>query len=86
LASSPKSNSSYKAINKAIQTIKDGGKFSNLEVPNHIKDKPIDYINPHEFGGYVEQDYLSLDIKLYESNLIGFEKTLNEWQNKIKNS
>ena len=84
LASSPKSNSSYKAINQAIKVIQDGGIFSNLEVPQNIKDNPIDYINPHDNGGYVEQQYLNADLNLYKSSLIGFEKTLNDWQTKIK--
>ena len=81
LASSPKSNSSYKAINKAIQTIKDG---KILDIPKHLDSLHIGYLYPHDFGGYVEQEYIKEDLNLYQSLDIGFEKTLNEWLLKIK--
>ena len=83
LASSPKSNSSYKAINKALEFVKNN---PPLQVPNHLKSQPSkDYLYPHDFGGYVEQKYLEKDLKFYESFGVGFEKTLNEWVEKIKN-
>jgi len=81
LASSPKSNSSYKAINKAIQTIKDG---KILDIPKHLDSQHIGYLYPHDFGGYVEQEYLKEDLKLYESLDVGYEKTLSDWIYKIK--
>jgi putative ATPase len=81
LSSSPKSSSSYKAINQAINEIKDG---KILDIPNHIKDSAIAYQNPHNFGGYVSQDYLKEDLRYYTSSNIGFEKTLKEWNDKIK--
>ncbi|MFA9372737.1 MAG: replication-associated recombination protein A [Poseidonibacter sp.] len=81
LASSPKSNSAYKGINKALQTVKEG---LILDIPKHLDSQHIGYLYPHDFGGYVEQEYLSKNLSLYESNNIGFEKTLNEWLNKIK--
>jgi putative ATPase len=46
----------------------------------------IGYLYPHDFGGYVEQEYLKEDLKLYSSLDIGFEKTLNEWVKKIRNN
>ena len=82
LASSPKSNSAYKAVNKALEEIK-AGKL--LDIPKHWDSQHIGYLYPHNFGGYVEQEYLKEDLELYESSNIGFEKTLNEWLNKIKN-
>ena len=82
LASSPKSNSSYKAINKALEKIKSG---KILEIPKHLDSQHIGYLYPHDFGGYVEQEYLKEDLKLYNSLDIGFEKTLSEWIRKIKN-
>ena len=82
LASSPKSNSSYKAINKALEEIKSG---KILEIPKHLDSQHIGYLYPHDFGGYIEQEYLKEDLKLYSSLDIGFEKTLNEWLKKIKN-
>ena len=82
LASSPKSNSSYKAVNKALEEIKSG---KILEIPKHLDSQHIGYLYPHDFGGYIEQEYLKEDLKLYSSLDIGFEKTLNEWLKKIKN-
>jgi len=82
LASSPKSNSAYSAINSAQKAIKEG---LILPVPKHIKTHAKDYLYPHNYGGYVQQEYLSKDINFYQSAGIGFEKTLNEWINKIKN-
>ncbi|WP_123377443.1 replication-associated recombination protein A [Aliarcobacter butzleri] len=82
LASSPKSNSAYKAINKALKQIKNG---KILDIPKHLDSQHIGYLYPHDFGGYVEQEYLKEDLNLYQSSNIGFEKTLNDWIEKIKN-
>ena len=81
LTSSPKSNSAYKGINKALQAIKEG---KVLEIPKHLDSQHIGYLYPHDFGGYVEQEYLKEDLKLYDSLNIGYEKTLNDWLKKIK--
>ena len=84
LAHSPKSNSSYNAINSALEFVKNEPK---LEIPRYLinSDTKIkDYLYPHDFGGWVEQKYLSKPVKFYESNSIGFEKTLDEWLKKIK--
>jgi len=82
LASSPKSNSSYKAINKAINYVQNN---QDLKIPQHLK-SPLNkgYKYPHDFGGFVKQSYLEKDLKFYESSQIGFEKTLSEWIKKIK--
>ncbi|MDK2041171.1 replication-associated recombination protein A [Aliarcobacter butzleri] len=82
LASSPKSNSAYKAINKALEQIKNG---KILDIPKHLDSQHIGYLYPHDFGGYVEQEYLKEDLNFYQSSNIGFEKTLNDWVEKIKN-
>ncbi|MEV9593689.1 replication-associated recombination protein A [Aliarcobacter butzleri] len=82
LASSPKSNSAYKAINIALEQIKNG---KILDIPKHLDSQHIGYLYPHDFGGYVEQEYLKEDLNLYQSSNIGFEKTLNDWIEKIKN-
>jgi putative ATPase len=82
LASSPKSNSSYKAINAVQKYVKHEQK---LKVPNHLKSPtPTGYLYPHDYGGWVEQDYLEKDLYFYDSSGIGFEKTLDEWIKKIK--
>lgn len=82
LASSPKSNSAYEAINQAQKTIKEG----DIDpIPNHIKTHAKNYLYPHSFGGWVEQSYLINPKKFYHTQKIGFEKTLYEWHEKIIN-
>ena len=81
LTSSPKSNSAYKAINKALEMIKSG---KLLNIPKHLDSQHIGYLYPHDFGGYVEQKYLNDDLHLYDSSNIGYERNLNEWLEKIK--
>jgi putative ATPase len=81
LASSPKSNSCYKAINKALSQIKNG---KILPIPSYLKSGAKNYKNPHNFGGWCDQNYINENLGLYNSNKIGFEKTLDEWINKIK--
>ncbi len=82
LASSPKSNSAYKAINAVQKYIRT---HPRLEVPDHLKSpSPGGYLYPHDFGGWVKQRYLPKALKFYESSEIGFEKTLSEWLKKIR--
>lgn len=81
LASSPKSNSAYMAINTALNSIKEG---EIHPIPSHIKTHAKAYLYPHDFGGWVEQSYLSVPKKYYASKQIGFEKTLWQWHEKIK--
>ena len=81
LASSPKSNSAYMAINTALNSIKNG---EIHPIPSHIKTHAKAYLYPHDFGGWVEQSYLSVPKKYYETKQIGFEKTLWQWHEKIK--
>ena len=81
LASSPKSNSAYLAINKAQKMIEEG---EIHPVPSHIKTHAKHYLYPHDFGGWVEQSYLEKSLSFYESAGIGFEKNLAEWREKIK--
>ena len=80
LASSPKSNSAYMAINKAQKAIKEG---EIHPVPDHIKTHIKTYLYPHDFGGWVQQSYLETPLHFYETQQIGFEKTLWEWHKKI---
>ncbi|HHC11007.1 MAG TPA: AAA family ATPase [Campylobacterales bacterium] len=82
LASSPKSNSAYNAINDTLKAIQDGEIYP---IPPHIKTNAKNYLYPHDFGGWVQQSYLTKEMKFYHSSNIGFEKTLNDWVHKIKN-
>lgn len=84
LASSPKSNSSYMAINEAMRYIRTN---ETIDVPKYLintNEQIVNYLYPHDFGGWVEQDYMSKKVKFYTSNAIGFEKTLDEWIEKMK--
>lgn len=84
LACSPKSNSSYKAINSALKYVKSE---PPLKIPPYLINtapEAKDYLYPHSFGGWVEQKYLEKPLKFYESKGIGFEKTLEEWIEKLR--
>ncbi|MBZ7967835.1 replication-associated recombination protein A [Campylobacter sp. RM9756] len=84
LASALKSNSSYKAINKALDFVKNN---ETLDIPNYLNNNHAErkkYLYPHDFGGWVEQKYLSKNLKFYESKGIGEEQRLLENLNKLK--
>jgi putative ATPase len=89
LASAPKSNSSYKAINKALEEIKAG---VDLKVPKYLKQTPIyspgetkeTYQYPHDFPGhYVKQKYLTEEKTYYEPGDEGREKDIKDRLNKL---
>lgn len=81
LSSSPKSNTAYKAINKALDFVKSS---PSLPTPAHILPRAQGYRYPHDFGGWVAQDYLATPLKFVEKTTKGFEKTLQEWLEKIR--
>ena len=81
LCASPKSNSAYNAINAALMSVKSG---QILEVPNHIKQNAKAYLYPHDYGGYVKQEYLSKQLKFVTLKNIGFESKMKEWLRNIK--
>ena len=81
LASCPKSNASYLAINNSI----DYATLNQQNIPSNLKNGSKQYLYPHDFDGYVEQIYMENPKKFYDSKLVGFEKTLDEWNKKIKN-
>ncbi|WP_104697754.1 MULTISPECIES: replication-associated recombination protein A [unclassified Helicobacter] len=80
-ASSPKSNTAYQAINSALDFVKNNQKAS---IPKNILPNSKDYLYPHNFGGWVQQEYLSQPLHFVELTQKGFEKTLKEWVEKIK--
>ena len=82
LCGSPKSNSSYLAINNALQAVKDG---VMLEVPEALKQKHEGYLYPHDFGGYVKQRHLTETLKFVELKSIGYEKKMKEWLENLHN-
>ncbi|RDU63848.1 replication-associated recombination protein A [Helicobacter ganmani] len=81
LSSSPKSNSAYCAIDKALQYVEQN---PNEPIPQNIVQFNKNYLYPHDFGGFVEQKYLHKDLKFVKWLPKGFEKTLKEWLDKIK--
>jgi len=82
LCASPKSNSSYLAINKAIKSVQDG---TVLEIPDSIKQNAKGYLYPHDFGGYVKQRYLWETLQFVEFKSIGYERKMKEWVQNIHN-
>ncbi len=80
LASSPKSNRAYKAIGNAQKAIREG---KILPVPAHLKTHSKEYRYPHDFGGWVRQEYLPDSLHFYDGRAMAFEKTLKEWHGKI---
>ncbi len=97
LATSPKSNSAYESINKAMDLVK---KTGNLSVPLHLRNAPTklmkelnygkDYKYSHAYkGNFVEQEYLPNEvsgIRLYtpQANPSEFKilERLREWWKK----
>lgn len=93
LSLAKKNNSTYLAINKAMDFVK---RNKDLQVPNKLKDSHYKdsnklikdkYLYPHDYKGYVKQDYLPdeyKNLKFYEAKNIGYEKKLNEELKKLK--
>ena len=98
LATSPKSNTAYKAINEALEKIKVTG---NLQVPLHLRNAPTELMNELGYGeGYkyshdfqnqfTNQEYLPDEItgtKLYEPGKNKKEDSIRDflklrWKNK----
>jgi putative ATPase len=80
LCASPKSNSSYMAINKALKSINNG---EILDIPKNITQNNEGYLYPHDFGGYVKQDYLSKPLKFVKLKDSGYEAKMKEWLRNI---
>jgi putative ATPase len=97
LATAPKSNASYTAIDAALAEVRSSGA---LPVPLHIRNAPtklmkdLDYGKGYRYshdyeGGYVGQEYLPEKLqgkKFYSPTEHGYEKTINERMNHLKRS
>mgnify|MGYP002508670249 CR=1 FL=1 len=93
LASSPKSNSCAVAIDEAITDLRSR---KIAEVPLHLKDAHYKgakdrgvkgYLYPHDFGGYVKQQYLPdalVDTKYYEYGPNKLEQAAKAYWDAIK--
>ena len=94
MACAPKSNSAVNAIFAAMDSVK----RTKTTVPPHLQDAHyggheklghgIGYKYAHDYPNhYVHQQYLPTEIQgehFYELSEMGYEKTLKEYQNKIK--
>ncbi|MSP55987.1 MAG: replication-associated recombination protein A [Myxococcales bacterium] len=99
LATAPKSNASYLAINKALAAVKDSGA---LPVPPHLRNAPTNlhkdqgnaagYLNPHDFPDHiVRQQHLPEALRgttFYEPSDVANEKTIRDrllwWAKKLE--
>jgi putative ATPase len=95
LCTSPKSNSAYLAIDKAIADVEKG---LNGDFPRHLQNKHFDgedvknkgqhYLYPHDFpNNFVQQQYLPDEIKdkiYYEFGANKLEQAAREYREKIK--
>ncbi|MCX5780804.1 MAG: replication-associated recombination protein A [Firmicutes bacterium] len=96
LATAPKSNSTKVAIDAALTAVRTRNR---VEVPAHLGDtshsqagsklgKGKDYKYPHDFGGYVPQDYLPAElgeVSFYHPSTNGYESTIMEFLLKLPN-
>lgn len=90
LAAAPKSNSAKTAIDAALAKVRSG---SPVKVPAHLGDtshrlaRPLlgkgeGYQYPHDFGGYVEQDYLPPGlgpVSFYRPGGAGYETVIRKY-------
>ncbi|WP_304544908.1 replication-associated recombination protein A [Sulfurimonas microaerophilic] len=83
LCASPKSNSAYKAINEALNSVQNG---NIMNIPKNIQQNNANYLYPHDFGGYVPQQYLEYPQQFVEFKEIGYEKKMKEWLEAITKS
>lgn len=94
LCLSPKSNSAYKALDRALMDLR----TKNIgDIPNHLKDahyqgaeelgRGTDYLYPHDYGGWVYQQYLPDELegkKYYKPILVGNEKNIAQLYERIE--
>lgn len=92
VSEAPKSNKVEESMYKALDAVK---AIKHETVPLYLRDpnykaqeeQVSGYKYPHDYGGWVEQQYLPDEIKdavFYEPTDIGFEKTIRERQAKRK--
>ena len=92
LATAPKSNASYMAINAALSDVKTG---RTVPVPRHLRSgaysgaKELGNATTYKYAhnsetGYVEQTYLGVDKTYYEPVDRGYEKRIGEYLAWIK--
>ncbi len=91
VAMSPKSNSVIVAMDKAKDDVEKtylGAVPNHLKNHNYLNEKREKYKYPHDFGGWVEQQYLPDEIKdnvYYVPSKNGSEASIKLPENKLKN-
>lgn len=91
LSLAPKSNSSYEAISRATEVAKE---TMNIPVPRHLLNiEGSGYKYPHEFGGFIRQEYLPKSVKgpFYLPKNIAKESKIAEvyarlWKDRFKDA
>jgi putative ATPase len=91
IAVAPKSNACYKGIEAALSDVESGKIFP---VPDYLKDSHYKgasklgrgkgYKYPHDFGGYVEQDYMPGGVNYYNPTVNGFEGEIRKMLEGLK--
>lgn len=84
LALSPKSNSVYEAINRALGYVEN---TPTIEVPGHLKNigkEAKNYKYPHAYSqDWVEQEYQTQKVQFYYPKSNGSEKTINDYHSQL---
>ena len=94
LATSPKSNSTYEAINKAMAVVRETG---NLPVPMHLRNAPTklmkeldygkDYKYAHDYeNNFVEDNFFPKELKqkkFWEPQNNAAENKIVEWMKRL---
>ena len=85
LATAPKSNAAYLAVDKALDEIRNN---RSIAVPEHLKNVPVQaagkdakpaYLYPHDFPGHhVQQQYAPTGSVYYTPTLNGYEETISK--------
>ena len=85
LATAPKSNAAYLAVDAALEDIRQG---RVVAVPEHLKNKHVEavgkeaapeYKYPHDFEGhFVQQEYLPVNREYYQPTEEGYEATIRK--------
>jgi putative ATPase len=86
LALAPKSNSTYLAIDRAIEYVENN---PTIQVPTHLCNHHPDkknYLYPHDYENhYIKQTYTQIPQTFYVNGNLGVEEKLNSLHNKIIN-
>jgi len=96
LATAPKSNAAYRAVDAALKDVKEG---RVLPVPEHLKnvklrradddEAPQEYVYPHDYVDHlVNQEYVPTSAVYYQPSTQGYEDTIGkrmaQWKSLLK--